>query len=492
MTSRNDFSDAPIVRPPRKIAPERYRDRLDELFQAWGAVMGRNRVLSLYYRMHNSLKDLGISIPENLLDVNCTVGWCEKAVKTRATRSTFDGFVFNGATDGSLNELVSANRMRTLYDKAVRSTLVHGLSAFTVMRGQGGQPAVKVRAYSGTQFSVLWDKDADRIACGIVLADVDKDGSPTKYVAHFVDAVLTFERSGAEWSCEAEPNPMGRPMMEVLAFDPDLDRPLGHSMLTPEVLGIVDKAMRDVLRMEVGAEFFTFPQRYVIGAAEDLFSTAPEGCERNEDGEYVDSQGNVIQPVVSEVAKFKAYIGAIMAISRDENGDAPTVGAVHAVERRQLHPHVRERRAAIQRRDRRAARPARRDVEHLHELGGAWRGEQPADYQRRGDEPPIRGDDGRGRPHDAGRPVWASDGAASAREARGERGVRRPVHADNLGPRRRVDEARRGGPLNHRNARLLREHRPRPGDDRPPRGGEAPERRDSLAQPNRRGDAAGR
>ena len=326
MTTRNDFSDAPIVRPPRKIAPARYRDRLDELFQAWGAVMGRNRVLSLYYRMHNSLKDLGISIPEDLLDVNCTVGWCEKAIKTRAVRSNFDGFVFNGATDGSLNALVSANRMRSLYDKAVRSTLVHGISAFTVMRGGDGQPAVKVRAYSGTQFSVLWDKDADRISCGIVLADVDKDGAPSKYVAHFGDAVLTFDRSGADWACEAEPNPMGRPMMEVLAFDPDLDRPLGHSMLTPEVLGIVDKAMRDVLRMEVGAEFFTFPQRYVIGAAEDLFSTAPDGCEQNEDGEFVDAKGNVIQPVVSEVAKFKAYIGAILAISRDENGDVPTVG----------------------------------------------------------------------------------------------------------------------------------------------------------------------
>lgn len=314
------------MRPPSKVVPEAYRDGIGDLFEAWGAVAGRNRVLTSYYRMHNLLKDLGISIPENLLNVNCAVGWCQKAVNARAVRSSFDGYVLRGKTDERLNALVRQNAMKTLYDKAKRAAFVHGLAAFTVMKGAPGQPAVKVRAYSGTQFSALWDKDAGRIGCGVVLADVDRDGNPSRYVAHFPDAVLTFTKVGADWSCDAEPNPMGRPMMELLAFDPDLDRPLGHSMLTPEVLGIVDKAMRDVLRMEVGAEFFTFPQRYIIGAAEDLFAAKPEGCEMNDDGEWVDQDGNVVQPVANEMAKFKAYIGAIMAISRDENGDVPQVG----------------------------------------------------------------------------------------------------------------------------------------------------------------------
>lgn len=89
---------------------------------------------------------------------------------------------------------------------------------------------------------------------------------------------------------------MGRPLMEVICHDPDLDRPLGHSLLTRELRGIVDKAMRDVLRMEVGAEFFTYPQRYVLGAADTLFGDPPEGCTEDEEGNFVDADGNVVSP----------------------------------------------------------------------------------------------------------------------------------------------------------------------------------------------------
>ena len=120
---------------------------------------------------------------------------------------------------------------------------------------------------------------------------------------------------------------MGRPMMEVIVNDPDLDRPFGHSMLTPELTGIVDKAMRDVFRMEIGAEFYTFPQRYILGAAEDLFAAPPEpGAELDEDGDPVDEEGNKLPRVQSPVAKFQAYMGALLAVTRDENGDVPSVG----------------------------------------------------------------------------------------------------------------------------------------------------------------------
>ena len=141
-------------------------------------------------------------------------------------------------------------------------------------------------------------------------------------MCHFRDAVLTLVRTGSgggpyEWDCVVEPNPMGRPLMEVLTYDPDPDRPLGHSMLTPEVRGIVDKAMRDVLRMEVGAEFFTFPQRYILGAKDDLFSVKD-----GDEGEDEDGGDSVPSPI----AKFNAYVGSFLAITKDEDGDVPTVG----------------------------------------------------------------------------------------------------------------------------------------------------------------------
>ncbi len=319
-----------LPRPTDREMPAEYRDQLNDLFDTWHAVRSRNRILSDYYNMKSSLKNLGISIPENFLNLNCVVGWCAKAVQAQSVRSVFDGYVFNGSENSQLNELVRANKMRTLYQRACKSMLIHGLCAITVMGGGYDQPEVKVRVHSANQCAVLWDKDKEHIACGIVLQNVDRNGCANEYVAHFPFAVITFKRydtiNGYGWTYTQEYNPMGRPLMEVLVNDPDIDRPLGHSLLTPELLGIVDKAMRDVLRMEVGAEFFTFPQRYILGASEDLFSVPPEDAILDDDGNYIDSQGNIVNPVSSEYAKFKAYIGALMAISRDENGELPQVG----------------------------------------------------------------------------------------------------------------------------------------------------------------------
>lgn len=319
------FSEIKTPEPLLQVIPDAYKDDVESMFATWGAIRPRNLRLSKYYNMKNALKELGISIPKGMLNINCTVGWCKKAVDARAVRSIFDGFVFEGVEDENLSRMVKENRLRTLYNKALRSALVHGVAAFTVMSGATDN-SVKVRAFSANQFAALWDKDAERVKCGIVCADVDNDGNAVKYIAHFSDAVLTFQKMGDTWECNVEENALGRPMFEVIAHDADLDRPLGHSLLTPEVLGIVDKAMRDVLRMELGAEFFTYPQRYILGAADSLFQNAPEGAFDDGEGGFVDEQGNPVAGIPDNARKIHAYMGAMLAIGRDSNGDVPTVG----------------------------------------------------------------------------------------------------------------------------------------------------------------------
>lgn len=315
-----------VETPNLDAVPKPYRSAVEDMFDTWGDVSARNTVLKRYYEMKNEMRSLGISIPPMLEKVDCVTGWCAKAIKAHSVRSVFDGFVFDGAEDQDLKRLVRKNRLRSLYRQACSSALTYGVSAMTVMKGRPGQPAAMVRVFSANQFCCLWDKDEGRIRCGVVLADVDRSGNASRYVCHFRDAVLTLVRTGSgggpyEWDCEVEPNPMGRPLMEVLTYDPDPDRPLGHSMLTPEVRGIVDKAMRDVLRMEVGAEFFTFPQRYILGAKDDLFSVK-DGDGDGDEGE--DESGG--DSVPSPIAKFKAYVGSFLAITKDEDGDVPTVG----------------------------------------------------------------------------------------------------------------------------------------------------------------------
>ena len=65
------------------------------------------------------------------------------------------------------------------------------------------------------------------------------------------------------------------------------------------VMSITDSAVREALRTEVGAEFYTSPQKYILGSDEGLL-----------DGKD----------------KWEAYIGNILAITRDEDGNSPQVG----------------------------------------------------------------------------------------------------------------------------------------------------------------------
>ena len=317
--------------PNLELFPANHREQVEGLFARWGNVIARNRRLTAYYDMKNRLVDLGISLPESLTHVNCVVGWCKKAVQARTVRSRFDGYVFNGMNSVELDRLVRANDLRSLYRQAVQCALVHGLSAMTVMRGTPDQPTAKVRVYSANQFACLWNDRADRIGCGVVLHGTDSSGTPTSYVFYFDDCVVETNavktERGYEWTASIEPNPMGRPMMELFINEQSPDHPLGRSLITPELMGIVDKAMRDVLRMDIGAEFFTFPQRYVLGAANDLFSVPLDPDQPvDEDGDPVDENGNKIERISSDLEKFRAYVGSYMAFTRDENGDVPSVG----------------------------------------------------------------------------------------------------------------------------------------------------------------------
>lgn len=326
-----------MPRPDLDVVPSRWREDVIDLFDTWESVRSRNTTLRSYVEMKNATKDLGISIPPDLVKVNAVVGWADKAVRVRMVRSRFQGFVFEGEQDRRLDRLVRQNRLVTKYGRGCRGALTYGPSAMTVMRGAGRrQPPVMVRGFSANQCVMLWDKDADGIGCGLAVVGVDRDGIASRYVLHEGDAVVTLSRVDRDdrydWECSVEPHRMGRPLMVPLVHDADDDRPLGHSVVTPEVMGIIDKAMRDVLRMEVGAEFFTAPQRYILGADPDLFSfdldeDASAGAAQDGMGDEGDDDDAPEAPRPTDPRKMmRAYLGAFLALTRDPEGNVPQVG----------------------------------------------------------------------------------------------------------------------------------------------------------------------
>lgn len=331
----NRYDRTSLPEPSMDSLPEGYgylADDVDDLFDTWHSVKARNSALTGYHEMKNSFHDLGIStIPQSLADVSAPIGWAAKAVDVMAVRSIFDGYVFAGSNDPTLDGLVRDNRLCSKYSMACESALVHGPAFVTVMRGTGMQPKAKVRVMSANQGVALWDKDEERVRCGMFVSDVDSSGNATRYVGMWPDAVLTFEshegiltwNGNRLWTCSAEANPIGRPLFEPLVYGAGVDRPLGHSRITPEVMGIIDKAMRDVMNMEYGAAFFTFPQRYMLGVdpgifAEDVIKEDDEDTDEDTD----EDEGLVVR----RYTRMQTYLGAIMALTRDESDNVPQVG----------------------------------------------------------------------------------------------------------------------------------------------------------------------
>lgn len=326
MTVRESkYDDTNIPMPLCKGLPDKYGDDLKDLFDTWHSVRGRNYALTAFYTMHNDFIDLeAVKLPNQLKNANAIVGWPKKAVDVMAVRSRFDGFVMAGRRDPGLEAITRSSALKSKYLKAARGSLVHGISLLAV---DGNGKNVKVRSYSANQGCIIWDKAEERPACGIVCADVDANGCASRYVMYEPDSVITFTRVGErkqgnkrkwEWEFQIEPNPIGRPLIQPLVYDPDDDRPLGHSRITPEVIGITEKAMRDVLNMDIASAFWTFPQRYLLGVERGLFADDVPEAERvveDEDGNKVKLR-----------TRMETYLGRILALTRDTNGELPVAG----------------------------------------------------------------------------------------------------------------------------------------------------------------------
>lgn len=314
---------ASVETPNLDAVPEPYRAAVEDMFDTWGDMSARNTVLKRYYDMKNEMKSLGISIPPMLEMVNCVTGWCAKAIKAHSVRSVFDGFVFDGAEDQDLKRLVRENRLRSLYRQACASALTYGVSAMTVMKGGPGQPEAMVRVFSANQFCCLWDKDA--------AASAAASSSPTSTGRATPPATCATSRTrSSRWCASARAaahtsgdarrsrTPWGARSWRCSPTTPTRTARSATPCSRPRSWVSSTRAMRDVLRMEVGAEFFTFPQRYILGAKDGLFSV------KDGDGDEGEDEGG--DSVPSPIAKFNAYVGSFLAITKDEDGDVPTVG----------------------------------------------------------------------------------------------------------------------------------------------------------------------
>lgn len=305
--------------------------KLAELLGIWRNRLVKNQLRYRYYNGNTHLKDIGIAIPPVLRNrCEMVVGWPMKAVDALATRSRFDGWTATDPTvQAMLDSMSERSRLGLRYRQNAVSQLIYGCSFATMGLVDG---KARIDLYSAENASAVWDDAKGRIAYGMTIQQFHR-GHPAEINLYTDDArVHLWDTFEGYWDFEIEPYSMGRPTMDVFAYRPTYRKPMGQSRITDPVMTLTDEAVRESFRSVLTAEFFTSPQKYLLGA----------------DPSALNGQ-----------TKWEAYIGNIFAVSRDANGDIPQFGQLS---QGSMQPHTEYMRSL-------AARFAGETNVPLHMLG---------------------------------------------------------------------------------------------------------------------------
>lgn len=277
---------------------------VDDLVGKLARKASRNRLRRRYYDYKNLLRDLGISIPPSLRNVETVVGWPAKAVDSMSRRTVLQGFLLgDGASstaDLGLDELWDLNRMESVVPQAHTSALIHSTAFGFVTAGDtgAGEPPVLLSVRSAEWATGTWDSRLRTLKNALSVVSVDERGAVDELVIYEPNRAVIARREGQSWDLRQVDHDLGVPV-EVLPYRPLLDRPFGSSRISRPVMALTDSAVRTLLRTEVSAEFFNAPQRYAMGADEDAF-----------DGQ----------------TGWEVLLGRMLTLSRDEDGNLPSVG----------------------------------------------------------------------------------------------------------------------------------------------------------------------
>lgn len=278
---------------------------LDRLRVQLAAKKMINDKRSRYHDAKQVVRHLGIAIPPALQSVETIIEWPATAVEALENRIDLDGFVVPGAStaDLGIDQIAEDNQLGLEAVQAHTSALKYGPSFLAVLGGDVGEPEVVIRTLSATSTSGLWDANRRRLSAVLSVTANDALGL-SEFILYLPDVIITASRSGSVWSVARAPHSLGRCPVALLPFKPSPESPFGRSRITQGVMATTDRAVRSLLRMEVSAEFYSAPQRYILGADENAF-LGPNGEART---------------------GWEITLGKILALGMNEDDKNPQVG----------------------------------------------------------------------------------------------------------------------------------------------------------------------
>lgn len=244
-----------------------------------------------YYDSKYQERDLGLVIPPDIRQrYRSCLSWCTKAVDALADRLVFKEFAEDNF---ELNEIFNLNNPDIFFDSAILSALIASCAFVYISMGDEGYPRLQVIEASNA--TGILDPITGLLREGYAVLDRDDKGKPT-LEAHFLRDRTDFYNGND--LVDTRSNPADVPLLVPIIHRPDAVRPFGRSRITRACMYYQGHAKRTLERADITAEFYSFPQKYIVG----LSQTA------------------------EPMDKWKATISSMLQFTKDEDGDAPKLG----------------------------------------------------------------------------------------------------------------------------------------------------------------------
>lgn len=243
------------------------------------------------YDMKNRDIEPSVAIPQRLrYQYRATLGWCSRAVDSVADRLVFREF----ANDNfNINEIFQMNSSDVLFDDAMLSALVNSCSFIYISEGEEDIPRLQV--IQGSEATGILDPITRLLTEGYAVLSRDEFGNPAEEL-YFVAGRTDYYLNGKLAECVENNAPY--PLLVPIIHRPDSSRQFGRSRITKSAIYWQRYAKRTLERADVASEFYSFPQKYVVGLSQDA--------------EPMDA--------------WKATISAMLQFTKDEEGDQPKLG----------------------------------------------------------------------------------------------------------------------------------------------------------------------
>ena len=234
----------------------------------------------------------GITIPKNIrATYRSVIGWTSKAVDSLADRLVFREFENDNF---EVNEIFNVNNPDIFFDSVVLSTMIASCSFVYVSKGDESEYP-KLQVIEASNATGVIDPITGLLEEGYAVLERDKNGNPV-LEAYFTAERTDYYKDGKYYA--SYDNPTGHPLLIPVIHRPDAVRPFGRSRITRAGMYYQEYAKRTLERADITAEFYSFPQKYVLGTSQD--------------SEKMDT--------------WKATISSMLEFTKDEDGDVPKLG----------------------------------------------------------------------------------------------------------------------------------------------------------------------